>query len=90
MLLIALAAAVGGGLGLAAYGIINYFGTETLDLLMWAVMLLLQSVPYAAALIVSIISALPRLPATWIGETGSMSEAARTVLEPPPAQTEGK
>ena len=77
-------------LWLAAYGIINYFGTETLDLLMWAVMLLLQSVPYAAALIVSIISALPRLPATWIGETGSMSEAARTVLEPPAAQTQEK
>ena len=55
-----------------------------------AVMLLLQSVPYAAALIVSIISALPRLPATWIGETGSMSEAARTVLEPPPVQADNK
>lgn len=26
--------------------------------------------------------------AHWIGETGSMSEAARTVLEPPVAQTE--
>ena len=70
-------------LWLAAGGIIHYFGTETLDLLMWAVMLLLQSVPYAAALIVSIVSALPRLPARWIGETGSMSQAARTVLEPP-------
>ncbi|MFA7387263.1 MAG: glycosyltransferase [Thiohalobacteraceae bacterium] len=70
-------------LWLAAGGIIHYFGTETLDLLMWAVMLLLQSVPYAAALIVSIISAFPRLPASWIGETGSMSQAARTVLEPP-------
>ncbi|MFP5505188.1 MAG: glycosyltransferase [Gammaproteobacteria bacterium] len=73
-------------LWLAAGGIIHYFGTETLDLLMWAVMLLLQSVPYAAALIVSVISALPRLPATWIGETGSMSQVARSVLEPPAAE----
>ncbi len=75
-------------LWLAAFGIINYFGTETLDLLMWAVMLLLQSTPYFAAVVVSIISALPRLPARWIGETGSMSEAARTLLEPPVAQPE--
>jgi len=70
-------------LWLAAGGIIAYFGTETLDLLMWAVMLLLQSVPYAAALILSIVSALPRLSAGWIGETGSMSQAAHTLLEPP-------
>jgi len=75
-------------LWLAAFGIINYFGTETLDLLMWAVMLLLQSTPYFAAVVVSIISALPRLPARWIGETGSMSEAARTLLEPPVVQPE--
>ncbi len=73
-------------LWLAAGSIINSFGTETLDLLMWAVMLLLQSVPYLAALIVSIISAFPKLPSTWIGETGSMSEAARTLLNPPAAQ----
>jgi cellulose synthase/poly-beta-1,6-N-acetylglucosamine synthase-like glycosyltransferase len=73
-------------LWLAAGGIIHYFGTETLDLLMWAVMLLLQSVPYAAALIVSIVSALPRLPSGWIGETGSMSQVARGVLEPPAAE----
>ncbi|MFN2309189.1 MAG: glycosyltransferase [Gammaproteobacteria bacterium] len=70
-------------LWLAAGGIIHAFGTETLDLLMWAVMLLLQSVPYGAALLMSIISALPRLPAGWIGETGSMSQAARKVLGPP-------
>jgi exo-beta-1,3-glucanase (GH17 family)/cellulose synthase/poly-beta-1,6-N-acetylglucosamine synthase-like glycosyltransferase len=73
-------------LWLAAGSIIKTFGTESLDLLMWSVMLLLQSVPYLAALIVSIISALPKLPSTWIGETGSMSEAARTVLNPPAPQ----
>jgi hypothetical protein len=73
-------------LWLAAGSIIRTFGTESLDLLMWSVMLLLQSVPYLAALIVSIISALPKLPSTWIGETGSMSEAARTVLNPPAPQ----
>ncbi len=69
-------------LSLAAFSIINNFGTETLDLLMWSVMLLLQSVPYAAAVIVSIISAASNLPARWIGETGSMQQAARSVLTP--------
>ena len=65
-----------------AFSIIVSFGTETLDLLMWSIMLLLQSVPYAAAVIVSIISAAPTLPARWIGETGSMQQAAHNVLDP--------
>ena len=73
---------------LAAFAIINTFGTETLDLLMWSIMLLLQSVPYAAAVIVSITSAAPDLPASWIGETGSMQQVARNVLEPDPANSE--
>jgi len=67
---------------LASFAIINAFGTETLDLLMWSIMLLFQSVPYAAAVIVSIISAVPALPASWIGETGSMQQVARSVLDP--------
>ena len=73
---------------LAAFAIINTFGTETLDLLMWSIMLLLQSVPYAAAVIVSITSAARDLPASWIGETGSMQQVARTVLEPDAANSE--
>ncbi|MEZ4599197.1 MAG: glycosyltransferase [Syntrophotaleaceae bacterium] len=56
---------------LAAAGVIGRLGTESLDLLMWSVMLLLQCIPYAAALLVSIISALPQLPSNWIGEIGS-------------------
>jgi exo-beta-1,3-glucanase (GH17 family)/cellulose synthase/poly-beta-1,6-N-acetylglucosamine synthase-like glycosyltransferase len=68
---------------LASISIIQTFGTETLDLLMWAIMLLLQAVPYAASLIVSLVSAMPDLPARWIGETGSMQDVARHVLEPP-------
>jgi hypothetical protein len=68
---------------LASIAIIRTFGTETLDLLMWSIMLLIQAVPYAAALLLSLVSALPRLPASWIGETGSMQQAARHLLEPP-------
>ena len=70
---------------LAAFGIILSFGTENLDLLMWTIMLLLQAIPYAAAVIVSTISALPRLPAGWIGETGSMQQAAHALLDQPAA-----
>ncbi len=78
-------ALLGSALCLAALGIILVFGTESLDLLMWTIMLLLQAVPYAAAVIVSIISALPGLPASWIGETGSMQQAAHSLLDPPAA-----
>ena len=70
---------------LAAFGIILSSGTENLDLLMWTIMLLLQAIPYAAAVIVSTISALPRLPAGWIGETGSMQQAAHALLDQPAA-----
>ena len=68
---------------LASFAITLTFGTETLDLLVWAIMLLIQAIPYAATLLMAIISALPGLPASWIGETGSMQQVARAVLEPP-------
>ena len=68
---------------LAAFSIVMTFGTETLDLLVWAIMLLIQAIPYAATLVIAIISALPDLPASWIGETGSMQQVARNVLEQP-------
>ncbi len=72
---------------LASVSIIQTFGTETLDLLVWAIMLLIQAIPYGASLIMSVISALPGLPASWIGETGSMQQVARTVLQPPPGDS---
>ncbi len=75
---------------LAAFSIINTFGTETLDLVMWSVMLMLQSVPYAAAIIMSLISAAPTLPASWIGETGSMQQVAHTVLDPDTASGDNR
>ena len=66
---------------LSATGIIINLGTDALDLLMWTIMLLLQAVPYAAAIIVSVISALPGLPAGWLGKTGSMQQAAEALLD---------
>jgi exo-beta-1,3-glucanase (GH17 family)/cellulose synthase/poly-beta-1,6-N-acetylglucosamine synthase-like glycosyltransferase len=56
------------GLLLAAWGV-AYTGTrETAgpDRLAWIVVLLIQSVPYASSLIVSLVSAFP-LPARWLG-----------------------
>jgi exo-beta-1,3-glucanase (GH17 family)/cellulose synthase/poly-beta-1,6-N-acetylglucosamine synthase-like glycosyltransferase len=71
------------GLWLASGAIITRIGVESLDLLVWCIMLLIQGIPYAAALMVSILSALPHLPAGSIGETGSMRHAAHAVLRPP-------
>jgi len=68
------------GLCLASVGILLRLGVESLDLLAWSVMLLIQGIPYAAALLVSIISAMPQLSAKFIGETGSMGEAAQALL----------
>ncbi len=56
------------GLALSAWGV-AYTGTrETAgpDRLAWIVVLLIQSVPYASSLIVSLVSAFP-LPARWLG-----------------------
>lgn len=69
---------------LASVTISNQFGTETLDMLVWAIMLLMQSVPYACSLLLSLISALPRLPAGLIGKSDSMKEVAQQLLPPLP------
>jgi len=39
------------------------------DLTVWVAMLLIQSLPYAATVLVSLVNALD-LPGTWIGEVG--------------------
>ncbi len=65
---------------LASFGIIWRLGAETLDLVVWSAVLLLQAIPYGASLLVSIISAFPWLPASLIGKTPTMKEAAQAVL----------
>ncbi|WP_051360874.1 glycosyltransferase [Desulfuromonas sp. TF] len=70
------------GLCLASGAIIARIGVESLDLLVWCIMLLIQGIPYASTLAVSILSALPHLPAGSIGETGSMRNTAQTVVGP--------
>ncbi len=52
------------------------------DLSVWVAVLLIQSIPYAAAVIVSLVSALD-LPGAWIGEAG----AARSEAEIEPEES---
>jgi exo-beta-1,3-glucanase (GH17 family)/cellulose synthase/poly-beta-1,6-N-acetylglucosamine synthase-like glycosyltransferase len=64
-------------LWVAAAAIAWQHGSDTLDLLLWIIVLLVQSIPYLAALSMSVISACPGLRAGWIcGENCSGSESA--------------
>lgn len=51
----------------AALGVSMTHGTDSSDLLLWVIVLLVQSFPYLASLLVSIISSFPRLSAHRIG-----------------------
>jgi exo-beta-1,3-glucanase (GH17 family)/cellulose synthase/poly-beta-1,6-N-acetylglucosamine synthase-like glycosyltransferase len=51
------------------------------DLTIWVTVLLVQSIPYAAAVVVSLVSALG-LPGHWIGETGAGAVAPRHAAIP--------
>jgi hypothetical protein len=50
------------------------------DLSVWVIVLLIQSIPYAASVLVSLVSALD-LPGAWLGEAGALrleTEASET------------
>jgi hypothetical protein len=53
-------------LWLAAGAILYETGSDTLDVLLWVIVLLVQSIPYVAALLVSVASALPGLRAELV------------------------
>jgi hypothetical protein len=55
-----LLAALWGAAGTLAY---QQYDSASLDLLLWVIVLLVQSVPYLATVIVAVISAFPRLRA---------------------------
>jgi exo-beta-1,3-glucanase (GH17 family)/cellulose synthase/poly-beta-1,6-N-acetylglucosamine synthase-like glycosyltransferase len=75
-------------LWLAAWGVFTQAGAVTTrelgvvlhDLGIWVIVLLIQSVPYFAALLVSLVSALPKLPARPIGRAEDMDALAHVVL----------
>jgi cellulose synthase/poly-beta-1,6-N-acetylglucosamine synthase-like glycosyltransferase len=63
-----------------AWAVVTRLGTESLDLLVWAIMLLMQAIPYFCSLVLSLVSALPHLPARLIGKSQPMQDAADHVL----------
>jgi cellulose synthase/poly-beta-1,6-N-acetylglucosamine synthase-like glycosyltransferase len=67
-------------LWLAAGAIIYQSGSETLDVLLWVIVLLVQSIPYFAALLVSVVSASPRLPARLVCGRACQERLDRTRL----------
>jgi hypothetical protein len=64
-------------LWLGAYGVMAIQGGDMPDVTLWAVMLLVQSTPYAAAVLMSLIGALPQLPARLVG--GGLAEIGAEV-----------
>ena len=61
---------------LGAFAVMQREDSDMLDVRVWAAVLLVQSVPYFAALLVSLISAMPQLPARLIGPMQQMRNDA--------------
>ena len=57
---------------LGAYAVLQRPDAFMIDVRVWAAVLLVQALPYGAAVVVSLISALPRLPARLIGPLAAM------------------
>jgi exo-beta-1,3-glucanase (GH17 family)/cellulose synthase/poly-beta-1,6-N-acetylglucosamine synthase-like glycosyltransferase len=55
-----------GALWAAAVGVLLRQSAFSFDLHLWIIVLLVQSIPYAASLLLSIVSGLPHLPAKWM------------------------
>ena len=67
-------------LWLCAWGVYVEVGTVMSDLGVWVAVLLIQSIPYFAALLLSLVSAFPTLPARLIGSADDMDSLAHVVL----------
>ncbi len=61
-------------LWLSAWGVVQIHGTESMDLSLWVSVLMVQSIPYGAALLMSIISGFPKLPAELISTNHSLEK----------------
>jgi exo-beta-1,3-glucanase (GH17 family)/cellulose synthase/poly-beta-1,6-N-acetylglucosamine synthase-like glycosyltransferase len=66
---------------LGAFAVMQREDAYMIDVKVWAAVLLVQSVPYFASLVMSLISAMPRLPASLIGPLSEMQDG------PAPAET---
>jgi exo-beta-1,3-glucanase (GH17 family)/cellulose synthase/poly-beta-1,6-N-acetylglucosamine synthase-like glycosyltransferase len=68
---------IGIALLLAAAGIAMLHGLETPDLVLWVLVLTVLSVPYLAAMLMSVISSMPGLRASWLAKR----DCASSLLE---------
>lgn len=59
-------------LWLSAWGVVQIHGTESMDLALWISVLMVQSIPYGASLLMSIISGFPNLRAELISSGNSI------------------
>jgi hypothetical protein len=62
-------------LWIAAAAVLFQQGTETIDLLLWSIMLVVQATPYAMAVLVSLISGIPWLRAGALSRSWTPPEA---------------
>ncbi|HEX7127897.1 MAG TPA: glycosyltransferase [Thermodesulfobacteriota bacterium] len=69
------------GLWLAAYGVLTAANTDVRGLGMWAIVLCVQSIPYAVSVAVSLLGAMPGVPASVFGRVEDMDERAHLVLD---------
>jgi exo-beta-1,3-glucanase (GH17 family)/cellulose synthase/poly-beta-1,6-N-acetylglucosamine synthase-like glycosyltransferase len=60
-------------LWVAAYGVARMQGTDTPDLMVWVIVLLVQSIPYAASVFMSLVSGLTKMPHTIIRNMTSLA-----------------
>jgi exo-beta-1,3-glucanase (GH17 family)/cellulose synthase/poly-beta-1,6-N-acetylglucosamine synthase-like glycosyltransferase len=60
------------GMGLAAYGVLMRPDGNLLDTQLWALVLAVQAVPYCAAVLMSMVSGTPGLPARLVGTMGRL------------------
>ncbi|MDE2091769.1 MAG: glycosyltransferase, partial [Gammaproteobacteria bacterium] len=68
-------------LWLSALAVFTQIASGMRDLTLWVIVLLIQSVPYCASLLLALLSALPSLPARIIGRAENMDVLAQSVLE---------
>jgi len=68
-------------LWLSAVVVYTRVDTGMRDLTLWVIVLLIQSIPYFASLLLAVCSALPSLPSRIIGRADDMELLAQSVLE---------
>ena len=67
-------------LWLATYAVVRCTPMNSPDAYLWVIMLLIQSIPYTASLLVALLSGFPGIPALLVGRSASMEETVQKIL----------